>query len=96
MLCCRNCRHWDQRYPQNQLLGVCTIMGAFIYPKEKLDAPAFEGDVLPFDVAISVQPSRDSYNPLITDVLAVRTTAKFGCIHHESKPTTADPTPESV
>ena len=28
---CITCKHWDQRYPQNPMLGVCQRMGATLW-----------------------------------------------------------------
>ncbi len=28
---CKTCTHWDQRYPQNPMLGVCRRMGATLW-----------------------------------------------------------------
>ncbi len=67
---CRTCRYWDQRYPQNQQLGVCPALGVLL----------MSGD----EVAIVSKNPEWSGLP-VSDVAAVRTTADFGCIHHDPR-----------
>lgn len=66
---CRDCRNWDQRYPENKSLGVCLKLGVFTWGKEcSVHASSkWEGD------------------PPSSDFEAVRTLAEFGCIQFQRR-----------
>lgn len=68
---CKTCRYWDQRYPQNQQLGICTIMGML----------KCSGD----EVYIALGEHPNPKQPVVSDVLGVRTYATFGCVAHDPR-----------
>lgn len=69
---CGSCRWWDQRYPENKNLGVCTQMGMLLWPVGSLQ-----------DAAIVLKHEYEGPDSKPTsDVQSVRTGDTFGCIGH--------------
>lgn len=77
---CSTCRFW-QPYTTDTNLGICSALGLLLWPKGD-DLDIIDGK-LQADVAIS--PGADSYGGPVSDVLDVRTTARFGCIVHQPR-----------
>ena len=82
---CKTCEYWDQRYPQNDKLGVCLALTVTVFTA----SPAEGGNA---DV-IGLLPPPD-YIPLghrapDDGYALVRTVAGFGCVGH--KPSTKTP-----
>lgn len=69
---CETCAAWDQRYPDNKGLGVCSRMGAI----------AVEGQY----VSILVREA-DDLSPPTSDFPAVNTQRYFGCREHSQRRT---------
>lgn len=75
---CRSCAFWDQRYPENKGLGVCSRINAFMWPQNE-----HWGN----HIALSPTIGHASCNPptRAPEDLEVRTVADFGCVQFEKR-----------
>jgi len=75
---CEHCRYWKVS-ETNPMLGRCPVLGVLLFPKG--DDLAIIDEKLQAEVAIVADVDR----PPVSDVLQVRTSQRFGCIHFDPR-----------
>lgn len=79
---CKTCGQWDQRYPQNEGLGLCARINASAFLDLPDDVPSIA--LGPHQLAINLAQLHGPFRH--PEALEVRTREDFGCIQWMPKP----------